>query len=37
MKKWIGVSLLLMVFLTACAAGIEDQPEGLVTVYKLPT
>jgi len=37
MKKWIGVSLLLVVILSACTAGLEDQPEGLVTVYKLPT
>lgn len=37
MKKWIALSLLLALALTACAAAAEDAPEGLVTIYKLPT
>jgi hypothetical protein len=37
MKKWIALSLLLVLALTACAGAAEESPEGLVTVYKLPT
>jgi hypothetical protein len=37
MKKWIGLLLLVAVLFTACSTGPEDQPEGLVTIYKLPT
>lgn len=37
MKKWIGFTLVLTVLLTACVPGVDEKPEGLVTVYKLPT
>lgn len=37
MKRWIAVSLLLVLALTACAGAAEESREGLVTVYKLPT
>ncbi len=37
MKRWIAFSLLLVLVLSACAGAAEDSPEGVVTVYKLPT
>ena len=37
MKRWMGVFLLLVVLLSACGTGTENRPDGLVTVYKLPT
>lgn len=37
MKRWIALSLLLVLALSACAGAAQDAPEGLVTVYKLPT
>ncbi len=37
MKKWISLSLLLVLALSACAGAAEEPQEGLVTVYKLPT
>lgn len=37
MKKSIGVLLLLTVLLSACAGVVEEQPEGVARIYKLPT
>ena len=37
MKRWIALGLLLVLALTACVSAVEDSPEGLVTIYKLPT
>jgi hypothetical protein len=37
MKRWIALSLLLVLALSACAGAAEETQEGLVTVYKLPT
>lgn len=37
MKKWIGVLLLLPLLLSACTGAAEEQPDGLVKIYKIPT
>jgi hypothetical protein len=37
MKKWIILTLLLALALSACAGAAKEPPEGQVTVYKLPT
>ena len=37
MKKWIALGLLLVLALSACASAAVEAPEGLVTIYKLPT
>lgn len=37
MKRWIALSMLLVLALSACAGAADQPQEGLVTVYKLPT